>query len=51
MWIRNITDKGSTKIDGYVLKDYSGKPHGQMNLENALVKSCNTYLQKGSRSR
>ena len=21
--------KGSAKIDGYILKDYSGKPHGK----------------------
>ena len=40
--------KGSAKIDGYILKDYSGKPHGKINLENALVKSCNTYFaEKG----
>ena len=39
---------GSTKIDGYVLKDYSQKGHGQINLEDALVKSCNTYFaEKG----
>ena len=41
---KNYNCKGSTKIDGYTLKDYSGKAHGEMNLENALVKSCNTYF-------
>ena len=35
-------------IDGYILKDYDGKPHGKLNLEEALVKSCNTYFgEKG----
>ncbi|MCF6461870.1 peptidoglycan D,D-transpeptidase FtsI family protein [Clostridium sp. Cult1] len=39
---------GSTKIDGYVLKDYNSKAHGKLNLEDALVKSCNTYFaEKG----
>lgn len=39
---------GSTKIDGYILKDYSQKGHGAINLEEALVKSCNTYFaEKG----
>ena len=40
--------KGSTKIDGYVLKDYGGKAHGKVNLEEALVRSCNSYFaEKG----
>lgn len=39
---------GSANIDGYILKDYDGKPHGKLNLEEALVKSCNTYFgEKG----
>ncbi len=40
---------GSTKIDGYVLKDYGGeKAHGKVNLEEALVRSCNSYFaEKG----
>lgn len=39
---------GSTIIDGYELKDYNGKAHGKLNLEDALVKSCNTYFaEKG----
>lgn len=39
---------GSTKIDGYVLKDYGEKAHGKVNLEEALVRSCNSYFaEKG----
>ncbi|QQY78800.1 peptidoglycan D,D-transpeptidase FtsI family protein [Keratinibaculum paraultunense] len=45
----NYNCKGSTKIDGYVLKDYGGKAHGNVNLEKALVKSCNSYFaEKGT---
>ncbi|CCQ97119.1 Peptidoglycan glycosyltransferase [[Clostridium] ultunense Esp] len=45
---REYECKGSTKIDGYVLKDYNSKAHGKLNLEEALVKSCNTYFaEKG----
>ncbi|MCF6466694.1 peptidoglycan D,D-transpeptidase FtsI family protein [Clostridium sp. Cult2] len=45
---REYECSGSTKIDGYVLKDYEGKAHGKLNLEDALVKSCNTYFaEKG----
>jgi peptidoglycan glycosyltransferase len=41
--------KGSTKIEGYVLKDYGGKAHGKINLDEALVKSCNSYFaEKGT---
>jgi peptidoglycan glycosyltransferase len=40
---------GSTKIEGYTLKDYGGKAHGNVNLEEALVKSCNSYFaEKGT---
>lgn len=41
-----IKCNGSTKIDGYVLKDYGGKAHGNMNLQEALVKSCNVYFSQ-----
>lgn len=41
---RNYKCTGSTKIDGYILKDYGGKAHGNLNLEEALVKSCNSYF-------
>jgi peptidoglycan glycosyltransferase len=45
---KNYNCTGSTTIDGYVLKDYSEKGHGQINLEDALAKSCNTYFaEKG----
>ena len=40
--------KGSTKIDGYTLKDYGEKAHGKVNLEEALVKSCNSYFAEKS---
>ncbi|MDU5080863.1 penicillin-binding transpeptidase domain-containing protein [uncultured Tissierella sp.] len=35
---------GSTNINGYVFKDYQGKAHGNIDLKQALVKSCNTYF-------
>ncbi|GFN36236.1 peptidoglycan D,D-transpeptidase FtsI family protein [Tepidimicrobium xylanilyticum] len=45
---REYECSGSTKIDGYILKDYNGKAHGKLSLEDALVKSCNTYFaEKG----
>ena len=40
--------KGSTKIDGYTLEDYGGTAHGKVNLEEALVKSCNSYFAEKS---
>ncbi len=41
---KQYTCTGSTTIDGYTLDDYGGKGHGNINLEEALVKSCNTYF-------
>lgn len=35
---------GTTIIDGYPLKDYDGKGHGTIDLEGALVYSCNPYF-------
>lgn len=35
---------GETTIDGYTIGDYNKKPHGEINLEKALVYSCNTYF-------
>ncbi|SHE27429.1 peptidoglycan glycosyltransferase [Tissierella praeacuta DSM 18095] len=35
---------GSTNINGYVFKDYQGKAHGNIDLRQALIKSCNTYF-------
>lgn len=44
----NYNCTGSTTIDGYTLKDYSDKGHGEVNLSKALAKSCNTYFaEKG----
>ncbi|MBU5426379.1 penicillin-binding protein A [Tissierella pigra] len=39
---------GSTKINGYIFKDYQGKAHGHIDLKQALVKSCNTYFTEKS---
>lgn len=45
---KDYTCTGTTTIDGYILKDYNEKGHGNINLEEALVKSCNTYFgEKG----
>jgi peptidoglycan glycosyltransferase len=41
-----IDCEGSVNINGYTLKDYNGKPHGKLNLEEALVKSCNVYFSQ-----
>lgn len=38
--------EGSVNIDGYVLKDYGGEVHGEVDLRKALVKSCNTAFGK-----
>lgn len=39
---------GSTNIDGYILKDYNERAHGQLDLKGAFVQSCNTYFgEKG----
>lgn len=35
---------GSIVIDGYTFKDYQGKAHGHLDLNGALIKSCNTYF-------
>lgn len=39
---------GSTNINGYNFKDYQGKAHGNIDLKQALVKSCNTYFTEKS---
>ncbi len=35
---------GTSIIDGYTFKDYQGKSHGHIDLNGALIKSCNTYF-------
>ena len=40
----NYNCSGSIIVDGYELKDYGGKAHGQLDLQEALVKSCNSYF-------
>ncbi len=45
---QNYNCKGTTVIDGYTLKDYNEEGHGELNLEQAFAKSCNTYFaEKG----
>jgi peptidoglycan glycosyltransferase len=40
--------EGSMTINGYVLRDYKGTAHGEIDLEKALVKSCNlAFSQMG----
>jgi peptidoglycan glycosyltransferase len=38
--------KGSVNIGGYQLNDYGGKAHGKINLEGALVHSCNVAFSQ-----
>jgi len=35
---------GKTIIDGYIFEDYNEEGHGNIDLKQALVKSCNTYF-------
>lgn len=35
---------GSANIGGYIFKDYGENIHGQIDLKEALTKSCNTYF-------
>ncbi len=37
---------GYINIDGYVLKDYGGKAHGDISLDKALEVSCNVAFSK-----
>ena len=39
---------GNTTIDGYNFKDYNETAHGEINLEKALIYSCNTYFANKS---
>lgn len=38
---KNFNCKGSVTIDGYTLSDYGKASHGNIDLKEALVKSCN----------
>lgn len=38
--------EGSTRIEGYVLRDYQGTAHGKVDLEKALVLSCNVAFSQ-----
>ena len=35
---------GSTQVDGYTIKDFNDKVHGEIGLDSAFVNSCNTYF-------
>lgn len=35
---------GSTTINGYNIKDYNESGHGEIDLEKAIIYSCNTYF-------
>lgn len=35
---------GQTTIDGYTINDYSKKGHGEINLREAIMYSCNSYF-------
>lgn len=45
---RDYTCTGEKKIDGYVFSDYNKKAHGEIDLKDAIVKSCNTYFAEKS---
>lgn len=38
--------KGSIDIEGYVLNDYKGKAHGEVDLKEALSQSCNVAFSQ-----
>ncbi len=40
----NYNCEGSTTIDGYSFSDYQNTAHGNLDLNQALIKSCNTYF-------
>lgn len=39
---------GKTVIDGYTIRDYNEKGHGEISLAEALMLSCNTYFAEKS---
>ncbi len=41
---KNFQCTGALTVEGYTLKDYSETAHGNLDLQEALVKSCNTYF-------
>ncbi len=38
--------EGSINIDGYILRDYGGIAHGEVDLSEALAKSCNVAFSQ-----
>lgn len=43
---QTFTCKGSTNIEGYVLRDYQKTAHGDVGLEEALAESCNVAFSQ-----
>lgn len=41
---QNYVDKGSEVVDGYEFKNYQSKAYGEVDLEEALNRSVNTYF-------
>ncbi|HHV47054.1 MAG TPA: penicillin-binding protein A [Tissierellia bacterium] len=44
MYMEDYECTGTAVVDGYPLKDYDGKGHGTVNLNEALIYSCNPYF-------
>ena len=44
----NYVCQGITKIDGYNFSDYNNIAHGELDLSQALIESCNTYFTEKS---
>lgn len=45
---KNYKCTGETVVDGYTIKDYNSKGHGEIGLREALIFSCNTYFAEKS---
>lgn len=45
---KNHNCTGETVIDGYTIRDYNSKGHGEIGLPEAIMYSCNTYFAEKS---
>ncbi len=45
---KNHNCLGKTVVDGYTIRDYNSKSHGEIGLEEAFIFSCNTYFAEKS---
>lgn len=43
---KNFQCEGAVNIDGYILRDYKETAHGEVGLEEALIKSCNVAFSQ-----